>query len=114
MTTDAESTSRVVFPKIDKGKMELTSSDVGLDVLSQSTIGFVDDAVQEGVVSMATTVDLTVAVDRAVDATMTTAQAALAKTVASEDVFSLEDVSGAEVVALDEGIVLFLMTKRAG
>jgi hypothetical protein len=68
---------------------------------------------QEGVMSMTTTVDLTVAVDRAVDATMTTTQAALAKTVASEDVFSLENVSGAEVVALDEGVVLLLMTERA-
>jgi hypothetical protein len=113
MTTGTESTGRVVFPKIDQGQMKLTGSDVGLDVLSQSTVGLVDDAMQEGVMSMTTTVDLTVAVDGAVDAAMSRTQAALAKTVPSEDVFSLEDVSGAEVVALDEGVVLLVMTEGA-
>jgi hypothetical protein len=114
VAADTESTGRVVFPKIDQGQMKLTGSDVGLDVLSQSTVGLVDDAMQEGMMSMTTPVDLTVAVDGAVDATMTRTQTTLAKTIASEDVFSLEDVSGAEVVALDEGVVLLVMTERAG
>jgi hypothetical protein len=113
MTTDAKSTSRVVFPKIDQGEMKLTSSDVGLDVLGQSTIGLVGDAMKKRVVGVETTVDQAVAVDGTVDATMTRTQTTLAKTVASEDVFSLEDVSGAEVVAPDEGVVLLLMTERA-
>jgi hypothetical protein len=113
MTTDAESTSRVVFPKIDKGKMELTGSDMGLDVFGQSAMGFVGDAMQERMMSMTTTFDLTIAEERTIGAAVTRTQTALAKTVTGEDILSLEDVSGAEVVALDERFVLLVMTERA-
>jgi hypothetical protein len=113
VAADTESTSRVVFPKIDQGEMKLTGSDVGLDVLSQSTIGLVDDAMQKGVMSMTTTVDVTVAVDGTIDATMTRTQIALAKTIAGEEILSIENVGGTEVVVLDEGLVLFLMTDGA-
>jgi hypothetical protein len=38
---------------------------------------------------------------------------ALAKTIAGEEILSIENVDGTEVVVLDEGLVLFLMPDGA-
>jgi hypothetical protein len=76
-------------------------------------MGFVGDAMQERMMSMTTTFDLTIAEERTIGAAVTRTQTALAKTVTGEDILSLEDVSGAEVVALDERFVLLVMTERA-
>jgi len=64
-------------------------------------------------VGVLTTLNQTVAEEGTVGAKMSSAKAALAKTIAVDYILALVDVSGSEAVALNERVMAILLTERA-